>query len=821
MCEVIKIELTGLDSSQVRALTAKGRSNVQTDSSAKTTKDIIKENVFTYFNLIFLIIAILLIIAGAWNSLTFLPVIIANTFIGIFQELHAKKVLDNLNILHEPNSTAIRDGKQQKVPVGKLVLGDLILLKSGNQIPADAQVVQGEVTVNEALLTGEADEIVKGAGAELMSGSFIVSGECYARLIRVGQDSYISQLMSKAKAMPTGEQSEMVRSINRIVVAAGICIIPIGITLFVQGYIVQHNSFSNSVTSMVAAVVGMIPEGLYLLVSVTLATSTVVLARRKVMLHDMKSIETLARVDTLCVDKTGTITDNSMLVADAVPAEKMTDDQIRRYKGLVGEYLEALPDDNITMRAMREYFRARGSREAVSTFPFSSKYKYSSVQFQDSTYVCGAPEFVLGDHFEQYSDTVDEYAHKGLRVLVFGRYLGEDSQTEGSSVRRSLPVPRNGLYGMKVEPIFFILLQNPLRENARKIFRYFSRQDVTIRVISGDNPLTVSEVARQAGIAGAEKYVDASWLKSDEDIADAVKKYMIFGRVTPEQKQKIVSALQSDGHTVAMTGDGVNDILAMKSADCSIAMAAGSDAAVQASQVVLLDSDFSHMPQIVGEGRRIINNIERSATLFLVKNIFSLLLSIFSIINVLDYPLQPSQISLISMFNIGIPAFFLALEPNNRRIEGNFLRRVIFGSLPAALTDFFAIAALVVFGNTFNVAQEDISVASTFLLAIVGFMILFKISKPMNQFHVAVIVGCIAGLAFFAFFFNGLFSISNVSRECVMLFVLFAIATEPAMRYLGKLFEFLNNQIDAVEGKIRHTVQRDPYQDDENEEDEE
>ena len=794
--------VTGLSSAQVRERMARGQVNVQIDRTAKTTKDIIKENVFTYFNLIFLIISILLIAAGAFSSLTFLPVVIANTLIGIFQELHAKKVLDGLSILHEPNAVAIRDGEKTKVAIGKLVLDDVIVLEAGNQIPADAVVLQGEAAVNEALLTGEADEIVKGSGDELMSGSFVASGRCTARLTKVGEDSYISKLMLKARKMPVGEQSEMVRAINRIVIAAGILIIPIGLTLFIQSYVTQGNSFSESVVRMVAAVIGMIPEGLYLLVSVTLATSTVMLAKRKVMLHDMKSIETLARVDTLCVDKTGTITDNSMLVADAVPAQKFTDDQLRRYKSLVSEYLTALPDDNITMRAMREYFRGRGSRQAVSVFPFSSKHKYSSVQFTDSTFVLGAPEFVLCEDFPKYSETVDEYAMKGLRVLVFARYMGEESGA-GAKVRRSLPVPKNGLYGLKVEPIFFILLQNPLRENARKIFGYFAKQGVNVRVISGDNPLTVSEVARQAGIVNSESYVDASWLRSDEDIAEAVRKYTVFGRVTPDQKQRIVKALQEEGHTVAMTGDGVNDILAMKSADCSIAMAAGSDAAVQASQVVLLDSDFAHMPQIVNEGRRIINNVERSATLFLVKNIFSLLLSVFSIVSVMVNPLQPSQISLISMFNIGIPAFFLAMEPNNRRIEGNFLRKVVFSAMPAALTDFFAIAALVVFGITFHVEEVDISVASTFLLAIVGFMILFRISTPMNRYHWVVITGCIAGLCFVAYFFSGLFAIQNISKECIMLFVLFAIATEPAMRYLGWLFEQIDKQIEEMADRYR------------------
>ena len=800
-------KIQGLTYQQVEERLAKGQGNVQTDRTAKTTQDIIKENVFTYFNLIFLILAIRLVAAGAFTSLTFLPVIVANTLIGIFQELNAKKVLDNLSILNEPTATAIRDEREVSVPIDKLVLGDVILLKAGNQIPADAVVLKGEVAVNEALLTGEADEIVKGKNAELMSGSFVASGECYARLVRVGEASYLSRLLLKARNLPKGEQSEMVRSINRIVIAAGVAIIPIGITLFVQSYVSQGKPFAESVPTMVAAVIGMIPEGLYLLVSVTLALSTVQLARRKVMLHDMKSIETLARVDVLCVDTTGTITDNSMLVADAVPAERFSEDEMRRYHNLVAEYVNILPDDNITMRALREFFRARGNRQALSMFPFSSKYKYSSVQFPDSTYVLGAPEFVLCDDYERYADRVDEFAQKGLRVLVFGRYMGERTDAgTGTGLRRSLPVPKNGLYGAEVQPLFFILLQNPLRENARKTFAYFARQGVSVRVISGDNALTVSEVARQAGIPDSDKYVDASWLRSDEELEEAARKYVVFGRVTPEQKQKLVLAMQKEGHTVAMTGDGVNDILAMKKADCSVAMAAGSDAAVQAAQVVLLDSDFSHMPQIVGEGRRTINNIERSATLFLVKNIFSLLLSIFSIINVLVYPLEPSQISLISAFNIGIPAFLLSFEPNNRRIKGRFLRRVVLRAMPAALTDFFAIAALVVFCNTFNVSGADVSVAATFLLSIVGFMILLKICQPMNRYRWGVLIGCGLGLCFMAFFFNELFSIYYISKECIMLFVLFAIATEPAMRYLTRLFAILDERAQALERSFSQGV---------------
>ncbi|MBR4667845.1 MAG: HAD-IC family P-type ATPase [Butyrivibrio sp.] len=794
----------GLTTSEAKELYRQGKGNVRIDNTAKTNKDIVKDNVFTYFNLIFLIMAILLIVSGAFNSLTFLPVIICNSLIGIFQEIKAKKILDKLSVINQTTVSVIRNGSEDTVSIDKLVLGDVILLKAGSQICADARVIDGEVSVNEALLTGEADEIVKGVDSELMSGSFVVSGECLAVLTRVGADSYISKLMLKAKKMPSGEQSEMVKSINRIVVAAGIAIIPIGIALFVQGFYIQGNSFAETVPSVVAALIGMIPEGLYLLLSITLGLSTIRLAKNSVMLHDMRSIETLARVDTICVDKTGTITDNSMLVADAVAADlNASDEQLKDYSILISDYIGCVPDDNITMQALDNFFKYSTNRTCLSFHAFSSKFKYSSVQFDDATYVLGAPEFVLGSSFEEYKEVIESYASKGLRVLCFAEYYGGADGTnivEEDSDNLSIPVPHESLQSAVCKPLVFILLQNPVRENARATFEYFRKQDVDIKVISGDSPVTVSEVSKIAGIIGAEKYVDASTLE-DSDIQDAVRRYTVFGRVSPEQKQKIVRALKKDGHTVAMTGDGVNDILAMKDADCSVAMAAGSDAAIQAAQVVLLDSDFSRMPKIVSEGRRNINNIERSATLFLVKNIFSVLLALFSIINVLTYPLQPSQITMVSLVNIGIPGFFLAMEPNNRRIKGNFLIKVLLKAMPAALTDFFAIAALVVFGNVFGVGAEDISVASTFLLAIVGFIILINISYPINKYRIKVIAGCIVTMIVGAIVFHDLFSISYVSAKCVMLFVLFAIATEPFMRYLTMLFSFVENKLKVLSNR--------------------
>ena len=777
--------MLGLTSEQVREMTKRGQVNVQTDHSAKTTKDIVKENVLTYFNGIFLVLAILCIAAGTFKSLTFLFVVIVNTAIGIVQELHAKKVLDELSLLNEQQAIVVRDGKKAKIPIHKLVLGDAVYLTNGKQIPADAKVVAGSVSVNEALLTGEADEIEKQVGDELMSGSFVVTGECYAELTRVGDDSYISQLMLKAKKTKKGEQSEMIRSINGLVKVAGIVIIPVGIALMYQSYVVSELSFRESVESMVAALIGMIPEGMYLLVSVALAVSAALLAANQVMLHDMKSTEMLARVDVLCVDKTGTITDNSMLVAEVLPVKVMSEEESIVGQEMIRRYCWATTDDNQSMQALRAYYPQKIRERSKDVIPFSSSYKYGCVTFPEGQFILGAPEAVLGTLYDTYRARIESYAASGLRVMVFARHTGRVPVEKGQKLSAENPV----------DPLFFILLQNPLRENAVETFSYFKKQDVTVKVISGDHALTVSEVAKAAGIPNADRYVDAATLRTDEELERAAEEYTVFGRTTPEQKQKLVRAMKRAGHTVAMTGDGVNDILAMKTADCSIAMAAGSDAAAQAAQVVLLDSDFSHMPQIVSEGRKTVNNIQRSSTLFLVKNIFSLLLSIFSIISVNAYPLEPTQISLISTFNIGIPAFLLSLEPNDKRIEGKFLSKVIIRAMPAALTNFFVIAALVVFGNTFNVDSSDISVAATFLMAIIGFMIVYRLSSPMNRYHAIVMGVCIGGFAFCAYFLRGLFSISGVSVECLMLMTLFAIATEPSMRYLTMLFEWVEKKV--------------------------
>lgn len=775
----------GLTSEEVRKRIDNGQTNHTDISTQKTVGQIVKSNLLTYFNLIFLILTVLLCIVGSFRNLTFLPVIIGNTVIGIFQELRAKKTLDKMSMLNAPHSIVVRDGEQQQIQSEELVKDDIIILSAGNQICADATVLSGSISVNEALLTGESDEIKKKSGDGLMSGSFVVSGQCYAKLDKVGNESYISKLTAQAKAMGDGEQSEMIRYINKLVKWVGIIIIPVGIILFCQAYIMNGETFKKSVVSMVAAVLGMIPEGLYLLTTVALALSTIRLAKKQVLLHDMKSIETLARVDVLCVDKTGTITEPGMQVTELVISGRCGDAEMdkRAFAHLLADYSAVIEDNNATMEAIRAYVAKneieKGSRTLLKTQPFTSANKYSKVSFVEGDYMLGAPEFIMKDRYDEISEEIEEYQSKGYRVLLMAE-SGDDS----SGLEKS--------FG-GISPIGYIVLSNPIRENAESTFTYFKEQGVAIKVISGDNPATVSEVAKRAGIDGAENYVDASTLASEKDIAEAVDKYTVFGRVTPKQKQLIVRALQKQKHTVAMTGDGVNDILAMKDADCSIAMASGSEAAAQAAQTVLLDSDFGRMPYVVYEGRQVVNNIQRSASLFLVKNIFSLLMAIFSAVFAITYPLEPSQISLISMFTIGLPGFLLALEPNRNRIEGNFMANVMLKALPAGLTDVLSVGALVICGQVFNLPSEDIATAGTMLLAVVGFMIIIKISHPFNKMKYGVLVINIVGLLFCGLFLGKLFAIESISNICFLLMVVFAFAAESMFRYLTLFVEKLSS----------------------------
>lgn len=776
---------SGLSAEQVKRRFAQGENNYKVESSTLSVSEIVRSNVCTYFNLVFAVIAVLLAIVGAWSDMLFLPIIVANTCIGIIQEVHSKKVLDKLSILNAPHTVVIRDGKRQEIPADQLVLDDIVEFSAGSQIPADAKVVSGELQVNESLITGESDEIEKREGDSLLSGSFVVSGKACARLEKVGKDSYISKLTLQATKSKKGEQSEMIRSLNYLIMVMGIIIIPIGIALFVQSFIYNEGTFHDSITGMVAAIIGMIPEGLYLLTSVALAVSSVRLAQKKVLIHDMKCIETLARVNVLCVDKTGTITEPGMHVYDFSVLDGTDQLEISQ---LLADFVAAQEKDNATMEALKAHFSNGSGMRAREVYSFSSETKYSGAVMNDGkSYVIGAPEFVLRGQFAQYQEQIATYSSKGYRVLVFAQY-------EGTLDRKPLTEP--------VLPLCFVMLANPIRKGAKETFTYFAENDVDIKVISGDNPLTVSVIAAEAGIVGAERFVDASTLKEKEDYYRAVEEYTVFGRVTPSQKRMLVQALKEHKKTVAMTGDGVNDVLALKDADCSVAMASGSEAASNVAQLVLLDSDFSRMPSVVAEGRRVVNNIERTAALYIVKNIFSMLLAIFSVILMLDYPLEPSQVSLISMFTIGIPSFVLALEPNKELIRGHFLTNVLVRALPAGLTDFIVVSGLVIFCREFQVDLDCLSTSCTILVAIVGFMILHRIARPMNTGHIVMLVGVIAGWILCMLFGGSFFGITGISKQCEMLMVIFAIITEPVLRYLSLIVEWISARCRMIHARF-------------------
>lgn len=771
------MSLKGLTSFEVEERIRQGKINKNIDETDRPVWEIVKRNTFTFFNLIFAVIAILISLVQAWNQLIFLPIIVINTIVGIYQEIKAKRYLDQMTLLHAPQSTVIRNGQQEKIASDDLVEEDIIILKTGNQIVADARIVEGSIFVNESLLTGEADEIEKNIDDKLLSGSFVVSGEAKVILEKVGKDSYISKLTEQAKLVDHGEDSEMLRALNKLLKWVSFIILPIAVILFTQNYFVNHNTLQTSVVAMVAAVIGMIPEGLYLLTTIALTLSSVKLARNQVLLHNMKSIESLARVDVLCVDKTGTITEPRMSVEQVFvsPSSNISE---AKFMSLLSDYISANTDDNDTMKAIREFMLAKGDLQNQMTgvkkiIPFSSKVKYSAVCFENESYLLGAPEIVLGKTYEKISSEINHLLEEGFRVLVLA-----------GTKEKNYDQLNLGAYALG-----YVVLANPIRENAKSTFNYFAEQGVNIKVISGDNPQTVSAVAKRAGITGAERFIDANLLKTKEDLDQAVESYTVFGRVTPDQKRRLVQALKRKDHTVAMTGDGVNDILAMKSADCSIAMASGSDAATQVAQVVLLDSDFGHMTQVVTEGRRVVNNVQRSAILFLVKNLFSIILAIISAIFVFTYPLQASQLSLISLFTIGIPGFLLSLEENDKRIEKDFIKNVILKALPASLTEITAVLGVVITGAAFKLTASEISTSAVILLAVVGFMILTKISAPLNRFKMGIIIFNIVGIIISGFMFNSLFSISKISLDSFVLVALLSLFSESLFRNFDSLLK--------------------------------
>ena len=770
----------GLTSLQAKQRLDGGWGNVSPQGPGKSEKDIILGHVFNFFNMVFIILAVLLAVAGSSIlNMTFMIIVIINTVIGIFQEIRAKRAVDKLSLVADGTVRAIRDGRTVDVPVHELVRDDIVEFRAGDQICADAIVKSGLLQVNESLITGEADAIEKELGDELMSGSFVITGTARVQLTNVGADSFAAKLSAEAKANPRAKRSGMQRSLDGLIRAVGFILIPVGVAMFYQHYRVLGMDLRGSAEGTVAALIGMIPEGLYLLTSVALAVSALKLSRQKVLVKDMNCIETLARVDVLCVDKTGTITEPTMEVENVVP---LSDDDPQDLETILSAFYDGLDPDNDTAKAMQEMFSRGVGVKCTRRIPFASDTKWSAAELKKyGTVVIGAPDFIMGNRFREIREDVNEWASLGYRVLLVAKY---DDYPDDRRLKEKW-----------LEPMALVLLTNRIRPEAPKTFAYFQEQGVTIKVISGDNPATVADVARRAGIPGADYYIDTNELESDKDFLKAVEEYTVFGRVTPDKKKRLIKALKKRKHTVAMTGDGVNDVLAMKEADCGIAMASGAQAASQVAQLVLLDSDFAAMPSIVAEGRRVINNIQRSAALFLVKNIFSFFISIITIFTTLPYPLIPLHLSVISTTTIGIPSFVLAMEPNHDRVTGRFLVGAFRRALPGGLVNIFVVSMALAFMSIFGLAANEASTICTAILSVVGLLVLFQICKPFDLWR-RILWGAMAvALTVIFVFFRGFFYLDIHSSQAILVMVTLLLMTPTVFFAVQRVFDWFDRMI--------------------------
>ena len=725
----------GLTKMQILCRQEAGLTNAVPKSAGKTEKEIIFTHCFTFFNLVFLVLMLVLLFSGSSiQNLDFMVIVIINTVIGIFQEIRAKKAVEKLNLVAAGSVRTVRDGQVQMVATAELVRDDIVEFRAGDQICADGVVVSGMMQVNESLITGEADAIKKEKDGEVKSGSFVISGTAKVRLTHVGGDSFAAKLAAEAKANPQAKKSGMAKSMDSLIRVVGFALIPVGVALFYQQYVVQQLGLTASANGTVSALVGMIPEGLYLLTSVALAASSVKLSRKKVLVRDMNCIETLARVDVLCVDKTGTITEPKMEVEQVIP---LSNHDPQELEDMLSAFYDHVEPENDTAQAMTEMFSHNVGWKCTRRVPFSSQTKWSAAEFsRQGTIIVGAPEFVMGSRFDEVEAEVDEWTSLGYRVLLVAEYEG---YPESWKLSESL-----------LTPVALVTLTNRIRPEAPETFKFFTQTGVTIKVISGDNPATVADVARRANIPGAENYIDVAVLETDRDFRLAVENYTVFGRVTPDKKKKLIKALKNNRHTVAMTGDGVNDVLAMKEADCGIAMASGSQAASQVAQLVLLENDFTALPGIVDEGRRVINNIQRAAALFLVKNIFSFFASIIILFFTLPYPLVPTQLTVISAATIGIPAFFLALQPNYDPVPKRFMAGAMRRAFPGGLTNVFVVVTAMAFMVTFSLPWQEISTIAAAILSVVGLLVLYQICKPMNIWR-RLVCGAMAVLLAVAF----------------------------------------------------------------------
>lgn len=841
--------MTGLTNEQVQERIAEGKVNVNENPNTRTYKQIILENTLTFFNFLNIALLVLVLFVRSYKNSMFMGIILINTVIGIIQEIRAKKTIDKLAILTESKTVVLREGKKWSISTEKLVLDDLIFLKTGDQVPADVKVLEGTVEVNESLLTGESDNLSKSQGDELFSGSFVTSGEACCQVIHVGKDNYASQITSEAKEFKR-HNSELRNSLNAILKVISIIIVPLGAMLFYKQYMIVGDTLKDSVVNMVAAVLGMIPEGLVLLTSVALTLGSMVLATKKTLVQELYCIETLARVDTLCLDKTGTITEGTMKVEDVqlydtaqttvvqhtakfdpetgepvqnvsalkpevtVSAEKEngqiqetvnseTVSQEERQKlqeidHIMGNMMSVLHDQNATADALRKRFSSRNDLKLIHAIPFSSDRKYSGAVFEGrGTYLMGAAQFLFPEGNEELLEHCSSYAQEGYRILVLAH---SEQETKGTERPTGL------------EPLGLFLITDVIREEAPDTLAFFDSQGVDLKVISGDDPVTVSAIAKKAGLKNANHYIDATTIKTSEEMQRAVAECSVFGRVTPQQKKQMVQALQSQKHTVAMTGDGVNDVLALKEADCSIAMAAGSDAAKNIANVVLLDSNFGAMPHIVNQGRRVVNNIRSAASMFLIKTIFSVLLSLITIFFGDAYPFEPIQMSLISACAVGIPTFLLTQENNYNKIDHTFLRHVFMNAFPAAVTITGCVFTIMLVCQDVYHSNVMLNTACVLVTGWNYMSALRTVYSPLNTYRKVIIYGMQFAFFISAVVLQDLLTLGSLEFGMIILvFVLMTfspILIETITEWIRRIYEKSLDREDENKGFFARFLER-------------
>lgn len=743
-------ELSGLTIQEVEERIKKKQVNYDTTVPTKSIKQIICFNIFTLFNFLNFALALALILVSSYKNLLFLGVVFCNTIISIIQEINAKRTIDKLSVVTSKKSKVLRNGKLEDLNHNEIVLDDILYVSLGNQVVTDAIILSGTVEVNESFITGEAIPVIKKEGDRLLSGSFIVSGSTYAKVIHIGLENYTAKISAEAHYIKQ-VNSVLMNSLKKIIKMISISIIPIGLILYIRQLGIEDNDFSSSVVNTVAAILGMIPEGLILLTSTVLAVSVVKLSKYNVLVQDLYCIETLARVDTLCLDKTGTLTEGDMEVYATVPYEGISMETVSQILCAITEVLE---DDNPTFVALKHKYKKHMNWEVKTKIPFSSERKYSGVEFKnEGTFLLGAPEYLLGEKYHLMKQELEQYVLEN-RVLI----LIHTENWTGN-------IPK------KMKLITLILIRDKIRKEANSTLKYFKEQGVDIKVISGDNVLTVSNVAKRAGIEYYNSMIDMSTIKTEKELKKAATQYTIFGRVSPVQKKELICALKEQGHIVAMTGDGVNDVLALKESDCSIAMNSGTDAARNVSELVLLDSNFDSMPMVVAEGRRTVNNIERSATLFLTKTTYATILAVIFAILGLQYPFIPIQLTLTSVVTIGIPSFILALEPNKNRIQGNFLKNVFSRSIPSALTIVFNILLIMLASKLFHFTESQISTLCVFMNAFVGFRLLYHLCVPFNTLKRSLFLSMIALFIFQIIFLRQFYSLVWLNLKMIVLLI--------------------------------------------------